>query len=43
MQTIMFGLLALTVLGGGVMVITRKNPVYSILWLVLTFFAFAGL
>jgi NADH-quinone oxidoreductase subunit J len=43
MQTIMFGLLALTAVVGGIMVITRKNPVYSILWLVLTFFSFAGL
>lgn len=43
MQTIMFVLLALTALVGAILVVTRRNPVYSVLWLVLTFFAFAGL
>lgn len=43
MQTIMFLVLALTALVGGILVITRRNPVYSVLWLVLTFFAFAGM
>jgi NADH-quinone oxidoreductase subunit J len=43
MQTIMFAMLAIVALFGAVMVITRRNPVFSILWLVLTFFCFAGL
>jgi len=43
MQTIMFGLLAVTAVVSAVLMITRKNPVYSILWLVLAFFCFAGL
>ena len=43
MQTIMFALLSIVALFGAIMVITRRNPVFSILWLVLTFFSFAGL
>ncbi len=43
MQTIMFAMLAVVALFGAIMVITRRNPVFSILWLVLTFFSFAGL
>jgi NADH-quinone oxidoreductase subunit J len=27
---------------GAMMVITSKNPVYSVLWLILTFFAISG-
>ena len=42
MQTIIFALLALVSLFSAIMVVTRKNPVYSILYLVLTFFCFAG-
>ncbi len=42
MQTFTFALLALVSLFSAIMVITRKNPVYSILYLVLVFFCFAG-
>jgi len=42
MQTFTFALLALVTLFSAVMVITRRNPVYSILYLVLAFFCFAG-
>jgi len=42
MQTFIFALLALIALFGAIMVVTRRNPVYSIMYLVLTFFAFAG-
>ena len=42
MQTIIFALLALVSLFSAIMVVTRKNPVFSILYLVLTFFCFAG-
>ena len=41
-QTIVFAILALVSLFSGIMVVTRKNPVYSILFLVLTFFCYAG-
>ncbi len=41
-QTIVFAIIALISLFSGIMVVTRKNPVYSILYLVLTFFCFAG-
>ncbi|MBS1262411.1 MAG: NADH-quinone oxidoreductase subunit J [Calditrichaeota bacterium] len=41
-QTIVFAILALISLFGGIMVVTRRNPVHSILFLVLTFFCFAG-
>ena len=43
MQTFMFALLALVTLFSALMVITRKNPLHSILYLVLAFFCFAGL
>ncbi len=42
MQTIVFSILALVSFFSAIMVVTRKNPVYSILFLVLTFFCFAG-
>lgn len=41
-QTIVFAILALVSLFSGIMVVTRKNPVYSILFLVLAFFCYAG-
>ncbi|MCB2210891.1 NADH-quinone oxidoreductase subunit J [bacterium] len=41
-QTIVFAILALISLFSGIMVVTRKNPVHSILFLVLMFFCFAG-
>ena len=39
---IMFWFLSLLALGGAVMVVTSKRPVYSILFLILTFFAISG-
>ncbi len=42
MQSIVFILLALVTFFSALMVITRKNPVTSILYLILTFFCFAG-
>ena len=39
---IMFWFLSLLALGGAVMVVTSKRPVYSILYLILTFFAISG-
>jgi NADH-quinone oxidoreductase subunit J len=39
---IMFWFLSLLALGGAVMVVTSKSPVYSILFLILTFFAISG-
>jgi NADH-quinone oxidoreductase subunit J len=39
---ILFWLLSIMALFGALMVITSKNPVYSVLWLILTFFAISG-
>jgi NADH-quinone oxidoreductase subunit J len=39
---ILFGVLSVMALFGAMMVITSKNPVYSVLWLILTFFAISG-
>jgi NADH-quinone oxidoreductase subunit J len=39
---ILFGFLTVVALFGAMMVITRKNPVHSVLWLILTFFAISG-
>ncbi|RYY56888.1 MAG: NADH-quinone oxidoreductase subunit J [Chitinophagaceae bacterium] len=39
---ILFWLLSVVALFGALMVITSKNPVYSVLWLVVTFFAISG-
>jgi NADH-quinone oxidoreductase subunit J len=39
----LFYMLALVALGAALMVVTRPNAVHSALWLVLTFFAVAGL
>jgi NADH-quinone oxidoreductase subunit J len=36
---ILFWLLSVMALFGAMMVITSKNPIYSVLWLILTFFA----
>jgi NADH-quinone oxidoreductase subunit J len=38
-----FYLFAVTLLTGGLMVITSKNPVHSVLWLIVCFFNAAGL
>ncbi len=39
---ILFWLLSVMALFGALMVITSKNPVHSVLWLILTFFAVSG-
>jgi NADH-quinone oxidoreductase subunit J len=40
--TILFILLSVLAIGSALMVITRKNPVHSVLYLVVTFFAISG-
>ena len=40
--TILFILLSVLAIGSSLMVITRKNPVHSVLYLVITFFAISG-
>jgi NADH-quinone oxidoreductase subunit J len=42
-QTLAFYLFAFLVIASAVMVITAKNPVHSVLWLILAFFNAAGL
>jgi uncharacterized MnhB-related membrane protein len=39
---ILFWVLSVTALFSAVMVITSKNPVYSVLWLIVTFFTISG-
>ncbi len=39
---ILFWLLSVIALFSALMVITSKNPVYSVLWLIMTFFAISG-
>ncbi len=39
---ILFWMLAVTTLFSALMVITSKNPVYSVLWLIITFFTISG-
>jgi NADH-quinone oxidoreductase subunit J len=39
---ILFWLLSVMALFGALMVVTSKNPVHSVLWLILTFFAISG-
>ncbi|MET0466059.1 MAG: NADH-quinone oxidoreductase subunit J [Chitinophagaceae bacterium] len=39
---ILFWILSVMALFGAMMVITSKNPVYSVLWLILTFFSISG-
>jgi len=43
LQGIAFYLLASVAVLGGLMVVTAKNPVHSVLWLILAFFSSAGL
>jgi NADH-quinone oxidoreductase subunit J len=43
LQAIAFYVLAAAMLGAGVMVITARNPVHAVLFLIATFFAAAGL
>jgi NADH-quinone oxidoreductase subunit J len=40
--TILFILLSVMAVGSALMVITRKNPVHSVLYLIVTFFAISG-
>lgn len=40
--TILFWFLSVLALFSALMVITSRNPVYSVLWLILTFFAISG-
>jgi len=39
---ILFGFLTVTALFSAIMVVISKNPVYSVLWLILVFFAISG-
>src|ERR1041385_674607 len=39
---ILFGVLSLVAIFSGILVIFSKNPVYSVLYLIITFFAIAG-
>ena len=39
---ILFGFLTVMALFSAVMVVISKNPVYSVLWLILVFFAISG-
>ena len=39
---ILFGFLTVLAVFSALMVITSKNPVYSVLWLIVTFFAISG-
>ena len=38
-----FYLFALTGVGSGLLVVVARNPVHSVLWLILSFFSAAGL
>ena len=42
-QTIAFYMFAIIMIASAVMVITARNPVHSVLWLILAFFNAAGL
>lgn len=42
LTTISFILLSLMAVGGAVMMLVSKNPVHSILWLIIVFFAISG-
>lgn len=39
---ILFWILSLVAVFGALMVVTSKNPVYSVLWLIITFFSISG-
>ena len=43
LQAILFYLFAIAAVGGGVMVVAARNPVHSVLFLILAFFNTAGL
>lgn len=40
--TLLFILLSLMAVAGGIMMLVSKNPVHSILWLIIVFFAISG-
>jgi len=40
---IAFGILSAVALGSGVMVITRRNAIHSVIWLIVTLFAVGGI
>lgn len=40
--TLLFVLLSLMTVAGGIMMLVSKNPVHSILWLIIVFFAISG-
>jgi NADH-quinone oxidoreductase subunit J len=42
LTTILFIFLSVLALGSAIMMVTRKNPVHSVLYLVITFFAISG-
>lgn len=42
-EVVLFVILAVTFVGSGIMVITRRSPVLAVLYLILNFFALAGL
>ena len=42
MELIMFGILAIVLIGASIMVVAQKNPVYSALFLILAFLGLAG-
>src|SRR3954464_2599854 len=39
---ILFWFLSVLALGSALMVVTSRNPVYSVLWLIVVFFAISG-
>jgi NADH-quinone oxidoreductase subunit J len=39
---ILFWALSFVTLGSAIMVVTSKNPIYSVLWLIITFFTISG-
>src|SRR5436189_633510 len=43
LQAIAFYLMAAVTVGAGVAVVSARNPVHSVLWLILSFFSAAGL
>ncbi|NBV30480.1 MAG: NADH-quinone oxidoreductase subunit J, partial [Chitinophagaceae bacterium] len=39
---LLFWILSVTALFSALMVVTSRNPVYSVIWLIVTFFAISG-
>lgn len=42
-ETVFFSILSVVMVGSAIMVITRKSPVMSVLYLIMNFFALAGI